>query len=245
MPTIVVASPKGGVGKSTTANILMTCLARHGASVSGIDADRNRPQIKWALRAGVRILPERPKYQPKTLANLTIIEETGEESLIKTINAAAASTQFVVVDLEGVASQSATFAISQADMVVIPCGPSYLDAVEGAAVLKVVEACEMMARKPVRIPAAVVMTKTSPAVKPDTQREVERQFAAHKTPLYDVQLHMRTAYAAIFSRGAPLHDLDPAKIHKLDAAIENAEAFMAETIRRLDHAQTGAERAVA
>ena len=103
----------------------------------------------------------------------------------------------------------------------------------------------MMARKPIHIPAAVVMTRTSPAVKPDTQREVERQFAAHKTPLYDVQLHLRTAYAAIFSRGVPLHDLPHAKVHKLDAAVENAEAFMAETIRRIDLAQTGAERAVA
>ena len=103
----------------------------------------------------------------------------------------------------------------------------------------------MMARKPIHISAAVLLTKTSPAVKPDTQREVERQFAAHNTPLYDVQLHLRTAYAAIFSRGVPIHDLNPAKIHKLDAAIENAEAFMAETIRRLDHAQTAVEKAVA
>jgi len=245
MPTIVVASPKGGVGKSTTANILMTCLARRDATVSGIDADRNRPQLKWALRAGVRVLPERPTHKPKTLPTLTIIEETGEESLIQTIQAAAARTQFVIVDLEGVASQAATFAISQADMVIIPCGPSYLDAVEAAAVLRVVQDCEMMARKPIHIPAAVVMTRTSPAVKPDTQREVERQFAAHKTPLYDVQLHLRTAYAAIFSRGVPLHDLPHAKVHKLDAAVENAEAFMAETIRRIDLAQTGAERAVA
>ena len=56
---------------------------------------------------------------------------------------------------------------------------------------------------------------------------------------------MRTAYAAIFGRGVPLHDLSPGKVHKLDAAIENAEAFMAETIHRLDHAQTGTEKAVA
>jgi len=74
---------------------------------------------------------------------------------------------------------------------------------------------------------------------------VERQFATHKTPVYGVQLHQRTAYAAIFSRGAPLHGLSPAKIHKLHVAVENAEAFVAETIRRLDHAQTGTKKAVA
>jgi chromosome partitioning protein len=244
MPNIVIAQPKGGVGKSTSANILMTSLARRGATVTGIDADRNRPQIKWALRAGVR-LPQYSQHQLSILPSLSIIEETAEESLIDTIQAASAASQFVVVDLEGVASQAATFAISQADMVVIPCGPSYLDAVEAAAVLKVVKACEQMARQPIRIPAAVIFTKTSPAIRPDTLREIERQFERAQTPIYDVRLHMRSAYAAIFSRGTPLHELDPAKVHNLKAAIENAEAFMAETIRRLDQAQTGAERAVA
>ena len=138
MPTIVVASPKGGVGKSTTANILMTCLAGRGASVTGIDADLNRPQVKWANRAGVRTLCRSRQPAPTVLPSLTIIEETGEESLIETIQVAAARTQFVIVDLEGMASQAATFAISQADMVIIPCGPSYLDAIEAAAVLRVV-----------------------------------------------------------------------------------------------------------
>ncbi len=245
MPTIVVASPKGGVGKSTTANILMTCLAGRGASVIGIDADLNRPQIQWAKAAGVRLPQEQNHPEPKILPSLSIIEATAENSIIATIQDAARRTQFVVVDLEGVASQAATYAISQADLVIIPCGPSFLDAREAVAALRVVAECEKLSRVPIRIPAAVLLTKTSPAVKPDTQRDVERQFATHKTPVYDVQLHQRTAYAAIFSRGAPLHGLNPAKIHKLHIAIENAEAFVAETIRRLDHAQADAKKAVA
>lgn len=178
-------------------------------------------------------------------AEFSIIEATAESSIIATIQDAAQRTQFVIVDLEGVASQAATYAISQAELVIIPCGPSFLDAREAVAALRVVAECEKLSRVPIRIPAAVLLTKTSPAVKPDTQRAVERQFASNKTPMFETQLHQRTAYAAIFSRGAPLHALSPTKIHKLDVAIENAEAFVAETIRRLDHAQAGAERAVA
>jgi chromosome partitioning protein len=245
MPTIVIASPKGGVGKSTTANILMTCLARRGASVIGIDADLNRPQIQWAEAAGVRLPQQKNQPEPKNLPSLSIIEATAESSIIATIQDAAQRTQFVVVDLEGVASQAATYAISQAELVIIPCGPSFLDAREAVAALRVVAECEKLSRVPIRIPAAVLLTKTSPAVKPDTQRAVESQFAAKKTPVFETQLHQRTAYAAIFSRGLPLHKLSPAKIHKLDVAIENAEAFVAETIRRLDHAQADTERAVA
>jgi chromosome partitioning protein len=244
MPTIVVASPKGGVGKSTSANLLMTCLARRGATVTGIDADLNRPQIKWALRAGVRLL-QYPKHNPTILPTLSIIEATQEESLITTIQQAAERTQFVIVDMEGVASQAATFAISQADLVVIPCGGFYLDAVEAAAALRVVGECGKMARKPIQIPAAVLFTKTEPAIRSREFREVERQLIAHETPLFDVRLHKRDAFAAIFGRGAPLHDIDPKTIHKLDVAVKNAEAFVKETIRRLEGEQNNAERAVA
>jgi Mrp family chromosome partitioning ATPase len=43
MPVIVFASPKGGVGKSTSAVLLATELAQSGAAVTVIDADPNRP----------------------------------------------------------------------------------------------------------------------------------------------------------------------------------------------------------
>ena len=52
MPTIVFASPKGGVGKSTSAVLLATELARKGAAVTIIDADPNKPVSDWAKRAG-------------------------------------------------------------------------------------------------------------------------------------------------------------------------------------------------
>jgi chromosome partitioning protein len=48
MPTIVFASPKGGVGKSTAAVLLATELAGHGAAVTVIDAEPNKPLSQWA-----------------------------------------------------------------------------------------------------------------------------------------------------------------------------------------------------
>ena len=52
MPTIVFASPKGGAGKSTSAVVLASELARRGAAVTIIDADPNRPVSAWAKRPG-------------------------------------------------------------------------------------------------------------------------------------------------------------------------------------------------
>lgn len=42
MPVVVFANPKGGAGKSTSAVILSTELARKGAAVTILDADPNK-----------------------------------------------------------------------------------------------------------------------------------------------------------------------------------------------------------
>jgi chromosome partitioning protein len=123
MPTIVFASPKGGVGKSTAAVLLATELASHGGSVTMIDADPNRPLTQWASRPG----------KPK---KLTVIATTTEESIIDTIEKAALQTTFVIVDLEGTASMMAGYAMSRADLVIIPAQGSHLDATEAVKAIK-------------------------------------------------------------------------------------------------------------
>jgi cellulose biosynthesis protein BcsQ len=45
---ISVTSPKGGVGKTTTATILATVLAERGASVIVIDADQNGGVVDYS-----------------------------------------------------------------------------------------------------------------------------------------------------------------------------------------------------
>jgi chromosome partitioning protein len=91
MPTIVFASPKGGVGKSTATVLLATQLASNGGTVTVIDADPNRPISQWASRPGK---PE----------SLTVIESTSEDTIIHTIEKAALQSMFVIVGLEGTAS---------------------------------------------------------------------------------------------------------------------------------------------
>ena len=115
MPTIVFASPKGGAGKSTSAVLLATALAGQGASVTIIDADPNKPVSRWAR------LPGKP-------ANLTVLADVTEETVTDAIDEAAQRTAFVIVDLEGTASMMVGYAMSRADLVVIPSQGSQLDA---------------------------------------------------------------------------------------------------------------------
>ena len=91
MPTIAFVSPKGGAGKTTSAFLLSTALAKI-YDVTVIDADPNHPIKNWAQGGNT---PER----------LSIVSDVDEDSIIEKIEDAAAKTTFVVVDLEGTASK--------------------------------------------------------------------------------------------------------------------------------------------
>jgi chromosome partitioning protein len=130
MPTIVFGSPKGGAGKSTSAVLLATQLAGLGAPVTLIDADPNKPLSRWAK------LPGKPD-------NLTLVADVSEDTIIETIETRGRNTPFVIVDLEGTASMMVAYAISRADLVIIPVQGSYLDAAEAAKAIKLVQAQEI------------------------------------------------------------------------------------------------------
>jgi chromosome partitioning protein len=75
MPVISFANPKGGAGKTTTALLLATELASHGAAVTVIDADPERWISQWGALSGK---PE----------NISIISDITEDSIVDEIEAA-------------------------------------------------------------------------------------------------------------------------------------------------------------
>ena len=218
MPIIVYASPKGGAGKSTSAVILATELALKGAGVTVLDADPNKPVSQWAKRAGC---PE----------NLTVIADISETSIIDEIEAAAQKTPFVVVDLEGTASMMVAYAISRADLVIIPTQGSQLDAAEAAKAIKLIKQQEKAFHK--KIPYAILFTRTSSAIRPRTLQHIQEEFRKHGVRAFQTQIHEREAYRALFSFGGTLESLNPQHVSNLGAAIVNARAFAGEVISML------------
>jgi len=227
MPTIVIASSKGGSGKSTSAALLASALAEHGATVTVIDADVNRPLTDWASHPG----------KPDTL---TVLSDVDEDTIIDTIEDAAAKTAFVIVDLEGTASLMTGLAISRADLVIIPTQGSRLDAKETAKTMRLVKIQEKSLR--LKIPAAIMFTRTSSAIRPRTLLAIEAELERAGVQVLETQIHERDAYKAIFSFGRPLSGLDPAQVSNLAAATANANAFMVEIVNLLKEAAP-AERA--
>lgn len=223
MPTIVFANPKGGAGKSTSAVLLATQIAENGASVTILDADPNKPISYWSKRGQK---PDR----------INVIADISETTIIDEIDTAAAQTPFVVVDLEGTASMMVAYAISRADLVIIPVQGSQLDAQEAGKAIKLIRQQERAFNK--RIPLAILLTRTNPAVRARTLSHIQAEFTKHNIRLFQTEIHEREAYRALFSFGGSLTSLDPRQVGGLDKAIINARDFVAEVVAVLKSNQT-------
>ena len=218
MPTILFASSKGGVSKSTSAVVLGTQIAIHGASVTMIDADPNHPVATWAKRPG----------KPEAL---TVVSGVNERTIIDEIETAAEQTSFVIVDVEGTASMTVAYAISRADLVIIPVQGSQLDAAEAAKAIKLIRQQEKAFGR--RIPYVVLLTRTSTAIQPRTLRHIRAELEGAGVPILETQMHEREAFRAIFSFGGTVESLRPDQVGGLEAAVKNARAFAAEVIAML------------
>jgi chromosome partitioning protein len=230
MPVIVFGSPKGGAGKSTSAVILATELALKGATVTIIDADPNRPVSQWARRPGK---PE----------NLIVLADVSEATIIETIEDAAQHTTFVVVDLEGTASMTVAYAISRADLVIVPTQGSQLDAAEAAKAVKLIRQQEKAFGRD--IPYAILFTRTNAAIRPRTLQHIREEFKTHNVPALRTEMHEREAFRAIFSFGGTLESLDASQVSNRDAAIRNALELVGEVLTLLrENAEPSAEPAL-
>src|SRR5204862_433102 len=122
-----------------------TQLALKGVDVTIIDADPNKPVSQWAKRAGC---PE----------NITVIADVSQTTIIDEIDSAAEKTPFVIVDLEGTASTTVAYAISRADLVIIPTQGSQLDAAEATKAIALIKLQEKAFHR--KIPYAMLYTRT-------------------------------------------------------------------------------------
>lgn len=218
MPTIVFISPKGGVGKTTSALTLGTQIAKHGAAVTMIDADPNRPLKKWGTGPH---LPE----------NMAIVSDVNEETVLDVIDHAATTTPFVIVDLEGTAAKIALLAVSQADLVLIPMQASDLDADQASRALQVIKQQERMARR--KVAHAVLFTRTNSAIRTRTFTHIATQLREAGVPMLQAELNEREAFKSMFAYSMPLENLDRADVANVDKAIANAEELMNEVLEMI------------
>jgi chromosome partitioning protein len=217
MPTIAFVSPKGGAGKTTSAFLLATALTKF-YDVTIIDADPNHPIQNWANGGN-------------TPPRLTIVSDVDEDTIIERIEAASTTTPVVVVDLEGTASKIVVYAISQADLVIIPTQGSQLDANEASRAIKVVMQSAKMTKT--ATPYAVLLTRTNPSIRTRTQAHIQNGLIDAGIPVFESELNERDAFKAVFSFQQTLDSLSAADVPNLDKAKLNLWEFVQEVLERL------------
>src|SRR5690606_6889124 len=174
--------------------------------VALIDADPNRPLEAWSR---LRPVPE----------FLRLIVDDSAETIIDTIEDARAEADFVIVDLEGTATDRIGFAVARSDLVLIPLQSSVLDAAEAAKSVKLVRQMWKVANR--EIPYRVFFTRVPPAIRERTARDIEQQFSGAAVPMLPATLIDRAAYRTLFSLGGTLHELEKADVSGLETAREN------------------------
>ncbi len=218
MPVISLVSSKGGVGKTTSAVVLASEFVAAGRKVVLIDADPNKPLEAWSR---LRPLPE----------TLRVVMDDSAETIIDTIEDARASADFVIVDLEGTATDRIGFAVARSDLVLIPLQSSVLDAAEAAKSVKLVRQMWRVANR--EIPYRVFFTRVPPAIRERTARDIEQQFTGAAIPVLPATLIDRAAYRTLFSLGGTLQDLEASDVSGLKSARENARDYAQAVINAL------------
>ena len=224
MATIVLASPKGGAGKTTTGVLLATEFAISGIDVTILDCDPNRCVSIWAKKTK-RPPPDRVKV---------ITEEIDENNVVSAIKQYDRKGRFLIVDIEGVISRLMSRAISQADLVITPMRATILDARVGARIISLIASEEKLLKR--KIKHAVVFTMTRGIITVQ-HRDLKRSLQRQGVTVIEPPLMERSAFSALFGYGGDLRSMP--KQGRMDKAIENAQLFAKSTYNLITEKNNG------
>jgi chromosome partitioning protein len=195
-----------------------------GMKITLIDADPNQHSADWAKKSGCP-------------ANLELIENSTEDSILDDIDKAEQETSFVIVDLEGTASIAVASAISRADLVVVMAQASENDAKEALKTVKLIFRQGRLLNRD--IPYSILLTRVSPSFATRNYKNIKQQFIDLGLQLFKAELIDRAAYVSVLSFGGPVHLLDTTQVPGVSKAADNVVAVVKEVKQRLAAALGG------
>ncbi len=212
MTVLVMLNPKGGTGKTTTSLLLAQAIStRHPTAI--LDCDRNQNLVRW----------NSARTQPATFT-VAQAEAEDAETVLDSIVALEEGHEFVIVDLEGVKSQTATFALGRAHIVLIPIRPSAMEIALAADAIKHVKSTAKVFNR--HLPFAIVLNRTNAAFATSRERQLHEELKEAGIPLVPTSLMQRESYAAMFEDGQTLEEmLAQNPTSAIEKAIANREAF--------------------
>ena len=184
MPVIAVATSKGGSGKTTLAASLAEWWSREGVSVECIDTDPNKNLAEWLA---------------DTAITCRAVEE---DAIIDAVAEAVERADVVVIDVAGHLARGMLYAITTADLVVIPCKADRKDVVEACRTQELVASASKMVKR--RIPHAAILTQVNRRA--SVTEHTRNQLSVMEVPTLAADLPARTAYQQASYTGSPVAD---------------------------------------
>lgn len=200
---VVFAQQKGGAGKTTLLVQTAVALAARGCTLALVDLDPQRSLTRWAA---IRNDPEIP------------VDAVPDWQAGSALRKAAKAASHVLVDCPGNADILLRAAVRQADLVVIPCQPSPMDAWATGATL------EMCAKEKTR--GVIVLNRVPP--RGGAMEDTLRMLADSGADIAPTALGNRVAYSTAFLQGRAAAEVSP----RSRAAVE-AEALADDLMSRL------------
>jgi chromosome partitioning protein len=178
-PIIALLSPKGGTGKTTLAACLAAEIHKRGKAVVLVDADPQRSLTEWHGGADD---PDRP------LARLPVVTDPTERAAAKAVD--ASSKAVVVVDSGGFASRTQVALLEVADVVVIPCRASAMDARRALQAIEMASAINKERKRKARV--VVVMNA---ATRAGIVAHIRNELVAHDANVLGSEVGARAVFA--------------------------------------------------
>lgn len=186
---IAVINQKGGVGKTTIATNIASCLHADGGNVLLVDLDPQGSATDWSAQN------ENDDALPVVQMNKTLHRD---------LPRIARGYDFVVIDGAPQVSELAGTAIKTADVVLIPCTPSPYDVWSCSDLIDVIQArqdiTEGQPKAAFVISMAIKHTKLT--------REVKDALADYGVPVFSNGTTRRVDYAETAKTGGSVMDLD-------------------------------------
>lgn len=227
-PVIVTfASPKGGVGKSTSCLSIASALAARGEQVLIIDLDQTNTLIRWYRQ-----------HQP-AIPTLTV-DVSDEGSLFQHLtNLYRERTGFIFLDLAGALSSVMLHAAAVAHLTITPARLSEPDILEAT---KLRHQLAMFAQENGRPLSHRLLINDAAALLPTYQRHILDQVALSPLERFETLMHDRAPYAEAFLTGQPPHYADRSR-PPVRKAIEEIDALTDELLAVIFGKQAQAEAA--
>jgi chromosome partitioning protein len=212
---IVLATGKGGAGKSTLARSLAGHWLANHQKPALVDAD---PQASIATFFDY----------DGPMKNIEVVADPEVETVRQTILDLAKSHQPVIVDTAGFRNQTTIMAAICADLVLIPMKPAAEDVREAIAMAELIEELNEIPERqgrPIQVLMALTMTVPGTVIGRHVRQELEE--GGH--PLLKAELTQRVAYPELSMRG-----LAPSVVDPEGAAARDIARIAAEISQRTD-----------